>query len=419
MKTRKNKPELRFPRYHEKWEKHIIENMFEFKNGLNKEKEFFGKGTPIINFRDVYNLTSIRKNDIQGLVSLSRKEIGNYSAHLGDVFFTRTSETINDIGMCATLVEEIPNCVFSGFVLRARPKNKKLYPLFTSYCFNIESIRKEIVTKSSFTTRALTSGTLLNKVMFSFPRDIEEQKKIATFLYTIDEKLKIIKKKKALLEEYKKGIMQKIFSQKIRFKGDNGKEFSRWNKAKLDKVATKINSGKTPLGGERVYSESGILFIRSQNVIDNKLSFENATYISDELNKTMKNSIVKPQDILLNITGASLGRSCVVPSNFTIGNVNQHVCIIRINESNNPYFIQAYLSTKDGQNRLLSLQTGSGREGLNFHSIKNFQIDFPCLEEQTKIANFLTAIDQKINHCQTQIELTTNWKKGLLQKMFC
>ena len=213
--------------------------------------------------------------------------------------------------------------------------------------------------------------------------------------------------------------MQKIFSQELRFRDEDGNEFPKWEMKKLAKVCSKINSGKTPLGGERVYVDDGVLFIRSQNVIDNNLSYEKATYIPESINSTMKNSIVKPLDILLNITGGSLGRSCVVPSDFVTGNVNQHVCIIRINHLNNPFFIQSYLSTEKGQNILFSLQTGSGREGLNFQSIKGLKIYFPCLEEQTKIANFLSGIDNKIRICQRKIEQTQQFKKSLLQQMFC
>ena len=119
---------------------------------------------------------------------------------------------------------------------------------------------------------------------------------------------------------------------------------------KLGEITEKVNSGKTPLGGEFVYVEKGILFIRSQNVLDSKLSFENSTFITEKINNTMKNSVVKANDFLLNITGASLGRSCVVPNNFTVGNVNQHVCIIRLNKENEPCFIQPIFSSEKGQN---------------------------------------------------------------------
>lgn len=191
-----------------------------------------------------------------------------------------------------------------------------------------------------------------------------------------------------------------------------------WEKKKLGEVAEKINSGKTPLGGESVYTESGILFIRSQNVNDDKLSLENSTYISEEINNTMKNSVVKPNDILLNITGASLGRSCVVPNDFTIGNVNQHVCIIRLNKETNPRFVQPILSSTKGQNIFVSLQTGSGREGLNFESIKRIEISFPTLPEQTKIASFLTAVDEKIQALKKKHSLLEQYKKGVMQKLF-
>ena len=212
-----------------------------------------------------------------------------------------------------------------------------------------------------------------------------------------------------MLENINNNIPQLRFPE---FKGE-------WEKKKLGEVAEKINSGKTPLGGESVYTERGILFIRSQNVNDDKLSFENSTYIPEEINNTMKNSVVKANDILLNITGASLGRSCVVPNDFIIGNVNQHVCIIRLNkEESNPRFVQPILSSTKGQNIFISLQTGSGREGLNFESIKGIEISFPPLPEQTRIASFFTVIDKKISELKQKKALLEQYKKGVMQKLF-
>ena len=196
-------------------------------------------------------------------------------------------------------------------------------------------------------------------------------------------------------------------------------EFSEeWIKTNLGDVARKVNSGKTPLGGEVTYSSEGILFIRSQNVNNDKLELENSVFISDEINNGMQNSIVKPNDILLNITGASLGRSCVVPANFTIGNVNQHVCIIRLYEKFNPRFLQPIFSSNKGQNIFLSLQTGSGREGLNFESIKRIQLYFPSLPEQNKIASFLSLIDERIQTQSKVIEELKLLKVTLRNKLF-
>ncbi|MFY1612039.1 restriction endonuclease subunit S [Macellibacteroides fermentans] len=201
---------------------------------------------------------------------------------------------------------------------------------------------------------------------------------------------------------------------KLRFPEFTGE----WEEKKLGEIAEKVNSGKTPLGGESVYVDKGILFIRSQNVFDNKLSLENATFITEETNSTMENSIVKSKDILLNITGASLGRSCVVPENFIVGNVNQHVCIIRLNKDNEPYFFQPIFASEKGQNLFKSLQVGGGREGLNFQSIRGITLYQPPLSEQTKIATFLTAVDEKLTQLKKKKTLLEQYKKGVMQKLF-
>lgn len=191
-----------------------------------------------------------------------------------------------------------------------------------------------------------------------------------------------------------------------------------WKKKKLGEIAEKVNSGKTPLGGEIVYTSEGILFIRSQNVNNNKLDLDNLVYIPESINDQMKNSIVKPNDILLNITGASLGRSCVVPENFKLGNVNQHVCIIRLYIQYNPRFIQPIFSSNKGQLIFNRLQTGSGRDGLNFESIKGIKLSIPQKEEQQKIALFLSLIDKRISTQNKIIKDLRTLKSTIFKKIF-
>src|SRR5690606_16543894 len=123
-------------------------------------------------------------------------------------------------------------------------------------------------------------------------------------------------------------------------------------------------------------------------------------------------------DVLLNITGASIGRSCLVPKNFKVGNVNQHVCIIRLKREYDPKFIQVFLSSEKGQRLIDQGQTGSGREGLNFQSIRLFKSKFPSLPEQQKIASFLSAVDKKIQQLTRKKELLETYKKGVMQQLF-
>jgi len=191
-----------------------------------------------------------------------------------------------------------------------------------------------------------------------------------------------------------------------------------WQVSKLGDVTSKIGSGSTPRGGEEVYTSDGILFIRSQNVKRNILDLTDSTFIPEEVHFQMSGSEVKSNDVLLNITGASIGRSCVVPSSVITGNVNQHVCIVRTGRHLEPNFLQPFLASRRGQKLIYQGQTGSGREGLNFQSIRSFKLSLPTKPEQQKIAAFLTAVDNKIEQLSKKQALLGEYKKGLTQQIF-
>ena len=118
---------------------------------------------------DVFSISGLRSGDIAGLVDVSRKEIDSFSCKKGDVFFTRTSETLDEIGVASVLLENIENAVFSGFVLRARPINDDLVDDFKKYCFASKSVRQQIVSKGTYTTRALTNGRVLSSILLVVP----------------------------------------------------------------------------------------------------------------------------------------------------------------------------------------------------------------------------------------------------------
>lgn len=197
------------------------------------------------------------------------------------------------------------------------------------------------------------------------------------------------------------------------------REFSgEWEEKKLGDIATKIGSGNTPLGGEKVYTEEGVLFIRSQNVNNDKLELSDKTFIPIEIHNKMKSSKVSSSDVLLNITGASIGRSCVVPDNIVEANVNQHVCIVRGDKTLNSNFLQTFISSFKGQKLISQGQTGSGREGLNFQSIASFKLNLPDIKEQEKIASFLTSVDTKIEQLTKKETLLQEYKKGVMAQIF-
>lgn len=155
--------------------------LFTFKNGLNKGKEYFGTGKPIIMFTNVFNSRYIKASMIKSRVEVTKQELERIDARLGDVFFTRTSETKEEVGYASVLIDEIEDCTFAGFLIRARPTTQKLMPEYCKYCFSIPKVREDIVSKSSFTTRASLTGGGLGNVTIHIP-PLDKQNRIVGIL---------------------------------------------------------------------------------------------------------------------------------------------------------------------------------------------------------------------------------------------
>ncbi|BCV46343.1 restriction endonuclease subunit S [Shewanella algae] len=208
--------------------------------------------------------------------------------------------------------------------------------------------------------------------------------------------------------------MDKSISQPSIF-GDIPKS---WFIRKLGECTEKVGSGVTPNGGSKAYVETGIPLIRSQNILSGKLKLDDVAYITQAQHDKMKGSKLHARDVLLNITGASIGRCAVLPDNFDEGNVNQHVCIIRTTNVLDPSFCGFFLNSSFGQKQIWSLQAGGNREGLNFQQIKSFAIITPPIFEQQKIAEVLSTVDKKIDLIDQKIAETVKLKTGLMQKLF-
>jgi len=199
----------------EDWEVVMIGDLFSFKNGLNKAKEFFGYGTPIVNYMDVFSHPRLSVDEIDGRVDVNPKELLAYNVRKGDVFFTRTSETIEEIGMASVMLDDPEKTVFSGFVLRARPKTDDIDDSYKAYCFSPRYFRSQVTARASYTTRALTNGRSLSATKLARPPK-PEQRAIATALSDVDALLdgldRLIVKKRDL----KQAAMQRLLTGKTR-----------------------------------------------------------------------------------------------------------------------------------------------------------------------------------------------------------
>ena len=159
-----------------------LSEVFEFKNGLNKSKEYFGKGIPFVSYMNVYKLDRLTTEDINDKVDVTEDEIERFSVQRGDVLFTRTSEVKDEVGYSSVMLEDMEKCVFNGFTIRGRLKNNNLLlPEFSAHLFRSYSVRNEIIKRSSFTTRASLSGQELGKVEVMIP-PLSLQHKIVTIL---------------------------------------------------------------------------------------------------------------------------------------------------------------------------------------------------------------------------------------------
>ena len=224
-----------------------------------------------------------------------------------------------------------------------------------------------------------------------------EQAKIGAYFRSLDHLITLHQRKCDEVKKLKKYMLQKMFPQndkkvpEIRFEGFT----DAWEQRKLGDITVKIGSGKTPSGGKSAYVETGIPLIRSQNVNGDKVDFADIVFIDEATDESMANSRVYTNDVLLNITGASIGRSAVYKG-LESANVNQHVCIIRPTEGYQPDFIQLNLSSDNGQKQIDASQAGGGREGLNFQEIGKMQFSFPSLNEQKCIGRYFNNLDHLI-----------------------
>ncbi|WP_434931877.1 restriction endonuclease subunit S [Shewanella sp. HL-SH5] len=192
-----------------------------------------------------------------------------------------------------------------------------------------------------------------------------------------------------------------------------------WYILSIGDFTTKAGSGKTPTGGSSVYVDSGIPFVRSQNVGTGNLRLTDLAFITEATHATFTGSEIKTNDVLLNITGASIGRCALASLALTGGNVNQHVCIIRVIPSKvESYLLQTLINSDLGQNQIDSYQAGGNREGLNFSQVKNMSFAFSQnMCEQTAIANALSDVDVLVTELENLIAKKQAIKTATMQQL--
>lgn len=367
----------------------------------------------------------------------------------GDVLATKDSETADDIAIPALVVDDFEDVVCGYHLTHIKPKKiigNYLFRYFqTKYLRSYFEVSANGVTRYGLGVDKFSSALILNP-------PLKEQTAIANYLDSktaeidalIAQKQRLI----ALYEEEKAAIINQAVTKGIdsnvgvplvgtpnngtaqgNHKGlplrDSGIDWlgeipEAWQFKKLKYLVSKVGSGVTPKGGASVYQLTGIPLLRSQNIHFDGLKMDDVAYISEEMHDSMANSKVQTGDVLLNITGASIGRCFYADEDLGEANVNQHVCIVRPKNEVATKYLYFVLRSNLGQEQIDAEQTGSGREGLNFEALNNFLIPYISLQEQSAIVRHIETetarIDAKIAKTQRIIELQKEYSTALISE---
>ena len=394
-------PKLRFKEFSGDFEKNKLVEYTKWSSGGTPSKdndEYWNGDIPLISGASMHT-QKFFESDVN-ITELGLKKGSKLAPKDSILILVRGSMLFNKIPMGLTLKD----VAFNQDVKCIQPTQS----LNSSFLFQW-FLAKENIIQNKVTSTGIGAGKLdtadLQNLEIVVPK-LEEQTKIASFLSAVDEKISQLTQKHELLSQYKQGMMQKLFSQQIRFKADDGSEFGEWEEKKLGEISTTF-SGGTPKSTNKKFYQGTIPFIKSGEISQKHTE----QFINELALKESSAKLVKKGDLLYALYGATSGQVAISQID---GAINQAVLCIRSN-LNTIYLLNFFLWKKDS---ILSTYLQGGQGNLSAAILKEIFVPVPCLEEQTKIANFLSAIDQKIEVVAQQIEQAKQWKKGLLQQMF-
>ncbi len=429
-------PKLRFPEFRDAddWPTERMGGLYSFgrNNILSRDKLNYVEGTAKnIHYGDIhtkfpalFDASREQAPFVNQGEALPELASGDYCIE-GDLVFADASEDMNDVGKTMEIVRLHGGRVLAGqHTILARQIGGVFVVGFGAYLFGSGLIRAQIKKEAQGTKVYQISSARLGSIDVTYPGDKAEQQKIADCLTTLDEVIAAQGRKVEALKAHKRGLMQQLFPRegetRPRLRFPEFRDAPEWDVRELGAMTTKVGSGITPLGGDKNYKSNGRHFMRSQNVGWGQLLLDDVAFIDEETHASFDGTEIAVADVLLNITGASIGRSAIADSRIVGGNVNQHVCIIRTKPTElNPVFLNQFLISERGQEQVNSFQAGGNRQGLNFAQIRSFEIPLPPTgKEQQRIADCLSSLDAQIAAESHQLAALKTHKQGLMQQLF-
>jgi type I restriction enzyme S subunit len=411
-KQQSKRPLIRFPEFKDVWEHKQLNELLSEAKKRNEDLKY-GK--------DEVLSVSGELGIVNQIEHLGRSYAG-VSVHkyhvveVGDIVYTKSPLKANPFGIIKLNKGKagIVSTLYAVYKVNQQTASGPFIDYYFSLDANTNRYLRPLVRKGAKNTLQISNSEFISAEIFT--PTIPEQKRIASFFTVLDKKIAELKQKKTLLEQYKKGVMQKLFSQELRFKDENGKEFPKWEKKKLGEIFSIFN-------GYAFASEDsvtdGILWVKIADVGIQEMKKDNLSFLPNEYLEKHKKFILKKGDYVIALTRPILSgelKIAVIDDFFDNSLLNQRVGKI-VSENNSTfvyYMLQLSWLIKAIENNI----AGTDPPNLSPKEIDFIKISVPQKKEQDKIAKFLSAIDEKINRTENQIQQTQQYKKGLLQNMF-
>ena len=389
-----NIPQLRFPGFSDEWEERPLKDVSTFFNGkAYKQAELLSSGKyPVLRVGNFFTNNSWYYSNLE-------LDENKYCDN-GDLLYAWSASFGPRIWAGEKVIY---HCHIWKVINHSQVTKKFLFIVLDN-----ETAKMKAQSANGFALLHITKGTIENWKINLPTR--QEQQKIAAFLAAVDSKIEQLSKKQALLGEYKKGLMQQIFSQAIRFKADDGSDFPDWEEKKLGDVAEIVGGGTPPTAVEKYWNGNIQWFtpteIKSKFIVNSKRTIT-------QVGLDTSSAKLLPKGTLLFSSRATVGEVGIAVQECT---TNQGFQSFIVNKNNEPEFLYNWII----KNKKEFIRRASGSTFLEIgkSEIKKIKLHIPALPEQTKIANFLSSIDSKIEQVGKQLDESKQFKKALLQQMF-
>lgn len=387
-----------------RWSLAHLGEIVEFKKGKGISKsDISNNGTyPCVRYGELYTIYNEKIDKIQSKTNCNPNE--HVVSKSGDILIPASGETAVDIARASAILRS--DVILGGDINILSPKSNSLNSLFLSY---------SIVGKKKMELAKMAQG---NSVVHLYPNQlktleiwiplIDEQTKIADFLSTIDEKIKLLTQQHYLLGQYRKGLIQNILSKELRFKDENGKEFPEWNLVRLGNYLIRYNEKSTENNQYPVLTSSreGIYFQKDYFNGEDIASKNNIGY--NVVPKGYFTYRHMSDDLVFKFNINTLCDKGIVSTLYPVftTKLNALFLQLKLNEGN------------EFRDYAIQQKQGGSRTYMYYSKLESLKLMIPNTAEQTKIANFISAFDDKIAAKKTELDKLKTWKQGLLQQMF-